>query len=264
MRLLQGAGPVGLAAIPRRRGDFLRPLLDVTRAEIEAYLVERGLTPVRDPMNEDRRWLRARLRGEILPALRELNPRVAESLRRTACAASEVTGALDWAVEAAAEKVGGSASGLAALPALLAKRVLQVTIPVRWSARHLDAALTLARGKDGSASLDLPGGTLHREYDKLVFRPEHPTDVSVDIVGEGGPYAVRRWNPGDRMRLAGGTRKLQDVFTDRKVPRRLRADAVVVVRQGTGDVVWVEHVGSAFGEAVRVTLTRSHIPANSQ
>jgi len=204
------------------------------------------------------------LRSEILPALAELNPRIPEALRRTACASAEVKGALDWAVEAAAAQVGNSASALAALPPLLAKRVLQVRFPLRWSARHLDAALALARGQAGSRSLDLPGGKLHREYDTLVYAPEHPTDVSVDVEGEAGPFLVRRWQPGDRIRLAGGARKLQDVFTDRKVPRRLRADAVIVIREGSGDVVWAEHVGQAFGETVRVTLTRSHIPANSQ
>jgi tRNA(Ile)-lysidine synthase len=266
MRLLQGAGPVGLAGIPRRRGKLLRPLLDVTRAEIESYLTERGLTPVRDPMNEDRRFLRARIRHELLPALAAVNPRVSESLRRTAASAQEIDAVLDWAVDAAAGSAG-SAPALAALPPLLAKRVLMATVPVRWSAKLLDAAMALIRGEHGSQALDLPGGRLVREYERLQFDSGHHRGVgpvSVDVAGEGGPFAVRQWRPGDRIRLAAGFRKLQDVFTDRKIPRRLRAEAVVVVRQIDDEVVWVEHVGHAFGATVRVALTRSHIPANSQ
>ena len=268
MRLLQGAGPVGLAGIPRRRGKLLRPLLDVTRAEIEGYLAARGLEAIHDPMNDDRRFLRARIRHELLPALAAVNPKVGASLRRTAAAAQEIEAVLDWAVDAAADRAG-SAPDLASLPPLLAKRVLMATVPVRWSGKLLDAAMALIRGEGGSQTLDLPGGRLIREYTRLTFAPGHlnqvgEVEVSVDVAGDGGPYAVRRWQPGDRIRLPAGVRKLQDVFTDRKIPRRLRADAVVVVRQANDEVVWVEHVGHAFGATVRVALTRSHIPANSQ
>jgi tRNA(Ile)-lysidine synthase len=70
MRLLTGSGIAGLRGIHPHRGDgFLRPLLDVTRAEIEAFLAERGVVPRVDRSNEDPRFLRNRVRA----FLRELD-----------------------------------------------------------------------------------------------------------------------------------------------------------------------------------------------
>jgi len=140
-------------------------------------------------------------------------------------------------------------------------------VPVRWSARLLDAALVLARGTDGSARLDLPGGSLLREYDVLRWAPEEEgAEVKVEVRG-AARVSIRRWERGDRMRpasLAGRSRKLSDLYTDRKVPARLRPQAVVIVSQDTGEIVWAEHVGNAIGQNLQVALTRSHIPANSQ
>ncbi len=63
---------------------LVRPLLEVSRAETRAYCLAHALSPVRDTWNEDERFLRVRLRREILPLLRTLNPRVDEALLRLA------------------------------------------------------------------------------------------------------------------------------------------------------------------------------------
>ena len=73
-----------------------------------------------------------------------------------------------------------------------------------------------------------------------------------------GPYQVRPWRPGDRMRpvrLRGRSRKLSDLFTDARVPRATRSDARVVERASDGTIVWAEHIGPAFGAKIHVTLT---------
>ena len=87
MRLLRGTGPSGLAGIePVLRGDacpVVRPLLGVTRGEIEAYVGREGIPYRRDETNLDRRFLRNRIRLELLPLLeREYEPRVVEHLAR--------------------------------------------------------------------------------------------------------------------------------------------------------------------------------------
>ena len=64
MRLLTGSGLAGLRGIhPHREDGFIRPLLDVTRAEIEAFLAERAVVPRTDRSNEDPRFLRNRVRA---------------------------------------------------------------------------------------------------------------------------------------------------------------------------------------------------------
>ena len=69
MRVLQGAGPRGLAGIPARRGRIVRPLLDVDRTSVLAHLAAHDLEAVDDSTNRDPKFLRNRVRHEILPLL---------------------------------------------------------------------------------------------------------------------------------------------------------------------------------------------------
>jgi len=84
MNILRGTGLDGLRGIPARRGLFVRPLLDVSRAEIEDYCTAHGLEPRRDPSNLSAdAYTRNRVRLELLPLLaRDYNPAVADALRR--------------------------------------------------------------------------------------------------------------------------------------------------------------------------------------
>jgi len=268
-RLLRGAGANGLAGMAPRRGRFLRPLLDVPRATILAYAAARGLEPTHDPMNDDRAFARARLRHDVLPFLRRENPRVDEALVRTARALRETADALDWAVARAAAELGPGlpVEKLAALPAAIAKRLLAeraAALGASLEARHLDAIWKLVGAPArGSAELHLPGLVVRREYAELRLVVHAPTHAEVTVEGPDEPYLVRTWQPGDRMRpstLKGRSRKLQDLFTDRKIAAAARRRAVVVVRAADGVIVWAEHIGPAVDEAVRVALTRRDPP----
>jgi tRNA(Ile)-lysidine synthase len=96
MRVFQGAGPRGLAGMPVRRGMVIRPLLDVRRAAVLAHLGAHGLEWVEDATNRDPKFLRNRIRHEILPWLGAGGvPRIQEALSRTATASREVVEALD-------------------------------------------------------------------------------------------------------------------------------------------------------------------------
>jgi len=69
MGVLRGAGPAGLAALPRERGLVLRPLLGLTRADVLAYLAARSLPFRTDATNADPRYLRNRVRLALIPCL---------------------------------------------------------------------------------------------------------------------------------------------------------------------------------------------------
>jgi tRNA(Ile)-lysidine synthase len=71
IRILRGAGPAGLAAMPERNGLVLRPLITTGRAAILAYLSERGLSWREDSSNTDERYLRNRVRRRLVPFLDE-------------------------------------------------------------------------------------------------------------------------------------------------------------------------------------------------
>ena len=85
LRLLRGSGATGLGGMAiAREGRYLRPLLRVRRAEIEEYARQRSLRYREDPSNRDSRFLRNRVRGELMPLLKSYNPNIAEVLNRTA------------------------------------------------------------------------------------------------------------------------------------------------------------------------------------
>jgi tRNA(Ile)-lysidine synthase len=74
MRLLAGASPVGLPAMAERERGLARPLLRVWRVATIAYCTALGIEPLVDPSNADSRFLRSRVRHEVIPALEAVFP----------------------------------------------------------------------------------------------------------------------------------------------------------------------------------------------
>jgi tRNA(Ile)-lysidine synthase len=268
-RLAVSPGSRALHGMAPRRGRLVRPLLAVTREEVRDYLRERSLRWREDPSNADRRFARTRVRHDLLHALRTVGPAAERTIAETARQLREECALLDAAVSDALEELGGGpAVSMAALreqpPALrrLVLRRLAGDRPVPDSILELDDR--------GTKTLDLGGGVRAvAEYGTLRFtraREEtvpDPVELTVpgrvrfgswevearlggagdvSVTGLGAAATVRAWREGDRMRPAGlgGTKTLQDLFTDRKVPRALRRTLPVVEAAGT--VVWVAGV----------------------
>ncbi|MCU0690342.1 MAG: tRNA lysidine(34) synthetase TilS [Polyangiaceae bacterium] len=80
MRIMRGTGPAGLAVLPPRARDLVRPLIRARRTDVLRHLQRHGIAYARDPSNEDRRFLRAAVRADVLPVLERLAPRVVEHL----------------------------------------------------------------------------------------------------------------------------------------------------------------------------------------
>lgn len=97
--LIRGGGTSGLSGIQPVRGRFIRPLFDADRAGILEYLASRKAAWVEDASNQDRRFLRNRIRHQLLPLLEEAyNPRIREGLNR---AAAILRDEADWAEQVA-------------------------------------------------------------------------------------------------------------------------------------------------------------------
>ncbi|NBF04747.1 tRNA lysidine(34) synthetase TilS [Pseudomonas sp. Fl5BN2] len=98
-RLLRGAGVRGLSAMPETRplgrGHLLRPLLDVSRADLESYAAEHRLSWVEDPSNANHQYSRNYLRHQVMPSLIARWPQAAASMSRSAAHLSEAQGLLD-------------------------------------------------------------------------------------------------------------------------------------------------------------------------
>jgi tRNA(Ile)-lysidine synthase len=279
-RLAVSPGSRALHGMAPRRERLVRPLLTVTREEVRDYLRARGLEWREDPSNADRRFARARVRHDLLGALREIGPAAERTIAATAAQLREEAELLDRAVDAALEELGGGpAVSLGALreqpPALrrLVLRRLAGGRPVPDEVLELD--------QRGSSSLDLGEGLRAVvEYGTLRFTsagdPVEPEpvelpvpgrarfgsweleaalaaegDVAVSAAAIGESAKVRAWRAGDRMRPlgVGGSKTLQDLFTDRKIPRALR-HTLPVVEIG-GHVAWVAGVALDEGFAAR-------------
>ena len=95
LNLVRGTGLRGLTGIQPRNGFIMRPLLCVSRAEIEAFLSGRGQKYVTDSTNLEADVLRNKVRLQVLPLLCELNPAVSENIQRTAENLGEAQEVLD-------------------------------------------------------------------------------------------------------------------------------------------------------------------------
>ncbi len=89
MHILRGCGIGGLCGIPARRGHIVRPLLGCTRAEIENYCAENDIPYIVDSTNADPTYTRNRVRHQLLPLLREMNPSVTDALARLRTSAAQ-------------------------------------------------------------------------------------------------------------------------------------------------------------------------------
>jgi tRNA(Ile)-lysidine synthase len=76
MRLLRGTGPAGLAVLPARDSKLIRPFIRARRQDILVHLGRHDIAYAEDPTNRDPRFLRTRVRSELLPQLAELSPRI--------------------------------------------------------------------------------------------------------------------------------------------------------------------------------------------
>lgn len=82
LNLTRGTGLAGLCGIPPVRGNIVRPLIETTRAEVEAYCAAHGLDYVTDSTNLSRAYGRNRVRLDVVPVLRALNPALERTLAR--------------------------------------------------------------------------------------------------------------------------------------------------------------------------------------
>jgi tRNA(Ile)-lysidine synthase len=176
MRLLRGSGLEGLGGIPPVRAEsgirIIRPLIEATRAEIEAYLKSQGAEWREDSTNRDPAILRNRVRRSLLPALEGYNPNVRQALARLAGLVrddAEALGALADAQIAGTLSVGPGAVRIELVPfarlhVALQRRALRAAVQrvhgnlhsLRFV--HLEQARQLALDGQVGSWLSLPGG----------------------------------------------------------------------------------------------------------
>jgi tRNA(Ile)-lysidine synthase len=265
LHLLRGSGSRGLGAMRRRDGDLARPLLDISRREIEPYLARLHLTPRRDPSNEDARFTRNRLRQQVLPAIDGFDPAARELLARTADILSEEDRFLDDAIADLPDDLARDRIAFAKLPPALQRRVIRRLVP---DAGFLEVeALRRGEPAPSAAPNASPSARLLVKTcacDPAAFRARDQVGhLDADLVQLPLVVATRR--PGDRMRPLGlqQAKRLQDILVDAHVPRHLR-DTLPVVSD-RGEIVWIPGVTVAEGKRVTSATRRQlHLEIESR
>ncbi len=201
MWMLRGAGTRGMAGIPAARQPWvIRPLLTMSRAELLAYLEAQGQDFRIDSTNAKPLYLRNRVRQNILPALKQVNPSLVQVLARQADILGEEDRCLEaWTASALTPLTRMQQgdlvidrAGLLALPLAIQRRAMRTMIcrasgavkgpSFRGVAALLDRVL---HGRSGSV-LTLHGVEVLRDYETLRFHPVGSTGQAGSVLHKPG------------------------------------------------------------------------------
>ncbi len=180
LNLTRGCGVKGLSGIPPVRGRIIRPLIGVTRAQVEEYCAFYGLPYVTDRTNFSREYARNRIRLDVVPVLKGINPAFEQAVSRmTRLAAADdalLSGLAREKLSAAKRGEGYCARELARLPRPLLTRAAALAAHdagyTDYSAEHICAAAAILRA--GRGSVTAPGGLVFRVEGGLFFIGEAP------------------------------------------------------------------------------------------
>jgi tRNA(Ile)-lysidine synthase len=247
LHLWRGSGLAGMRGMPARRGMFVRPLLSVWRREVAEYLERRGIKALQDPANSNPAYARVRVRRDLLPALERDRPGIVRRFHGAAVRAAALQESISGIAESALNAGLVTRAMVAAAPEPVAAEMMRQLYARAGGAQpslsraHLAAMLRLAEAGPGGRGVDLPGGLRFRIVGEIMqfvapkadHRPAPRLEVSAcDGCGEVTAAHLRpdlelhlgHRTPGLTMRPLGGrgTRKLQDIFVDARVPREER------------------------------------------
>ena len=187
MNLIRGSGSTGLKGIaPVRAVKFIRPLVGFTRQQIEAFLTSINVTPRHDSTNTDTRYLRNRIRHELIPHLEsDYNPNIKAGLSRTADVLGAESEYLDTVAREAFEvcRLQGRHKNVVLdrvkfrqYHIALQRRILRQSISEMLGDMsdlyfaHCEAMLNLIEGDSPNVVLVLPNNLqFRRAYQQLIF-----------------------------------------------------------------------------------------------
>lgn len=274
LNLVRGTGLRGLTGIQPRNGYVLRPLLCVSRKEIECYLAENGQCYVTDSTNLEADVQRNKIRLQVLPLLQTLNPAIADNIQRTTEHLAEAQQLLDGVVSVYKEnksldiselnKYGSSEYIIYEWAKNFGFNGTQVEQMMEAETGRVFSSTTgydllVDRGRllvepslkplksmriPEAGSYKMEDGTRLTVKEKAVdegFEPsKEPTCATLDAAKVEWPLTIRRVEEGDWMIPFGmkGRKLLSDVMTDRKMTV-FEKRRQLVVEDGQGNIVWL-------------------------
>ena len=251
MHLVRGTGLKGLGGIMPRNGNIIRPMLSITRQEIEAFLEEYAVDHIDDSSNAGDDFLRNRIRHHVMPLLKEENPKLSQNLSSMALRLRQDEEALaQQAAFEGAPQVEVLRKMAPAVRARALEKFLKDSGVKEPEAVHIRQADALVFSDNPSARANFPGGLIiGRKYDILAVVSAHTGEIPYELhcspadeiqntadvftVAPVGNVYIRSRQTGDAIRLSGGTKSLKKLFIDRKIPAAQR-DSVPVICDDLG------------------------------
>ncbi len=288
LNLVRGTGLRGLTGIQPKNGNILRPLLGVSRVEIEEYLRVKGQEYVTDHTNLETDVLRNKVRLQVIPLLRQLNPAVSENIQRTAENLSDAQAVLDAVMlpyqhvkELDLNQLTDTASreyitfewlknygfnGAQVRQILTAETGRVFSSPQGYDVLVDRGHLLVESSLKPMKNLRIPEeGTYVLDDQTRISVKREPVWISrdaavatVDASRVRFPLTVRRVEEGDWMIPYGmeGRKLLSDLMTDRKMTVFEKRRQLVVV-DGEGNVVWL--VGIRTDNRCRVSSDTTEV-----
>ena len=254
LHLVRGTGLKGLGGITPQNGNVIRPMLSVTRRQVEELLEEYCVPHITDSSNHTDDFLRNRLRHHVMPLLAAENPRIAENMSAMALRLRLDEEALSQMAQTDPGDIRVSA--LTQLPPAVRARALEAFLKQSGirepEAVHIEKAEALVFSKKPSARANFPGGIIiGRNYDRLEVIPAEdcpPEQVlspgssvmfgdyritcasaetvlntaTAFTVSPVGTIRVRSRQSGDDLRRPGGNKSVKKRFIDGKIPASRR------------------------------------------
>lgn len=280
-RLMRGTGPDGLAAIQyERKSDrgfsIIRPLLDVEKKDILEYCKAEGLSPRIDYTNEQTKYTRNRIRLELIPYIeKNFNSGFRNSLSRLSSVLNDDRDYMWHQTSEAMEQV--CRDGITDVKALAGfHRSIRTRVIMKLAeAAGLteDIAMTHIRAIDELVCKNSPSGRINLpagfeavfEYGALRITNstdenlEHNTEArkltavfdtdEIKKAHPGGEIVIRTRQPGDYIHIGTGSKKIQDLFVDLKIPKDRRDD--IQLAAVDSEVLWV--AGYRYSSRYKVT-----------
>lgn len=283
MHLIRGTGLKGLGGIMPVNGRIVRPMLQVTRNDVESFLDEYYVNHIEDSSNHGDDFLRNRIRHHVMPLLYQENPRLSENLSDMALRLRLDEGYLSQQADSVCVTVPELRQQHPAVRCRVVEKFLKAEGVREPEQTHIAAVDGLLFSEKPSAKADLPGGiTVSRSYDHLVVLrqaeplPEtqlpcpgkltvsgyrirvFPAEEIINTpdtftVAISGNLILRPRRSGDTIRLSGGTKSLKKLFIDRKIPAAQR-DSIPVLEDDAGLL-------AVYGIGANLARTANSLPA---
>ncbi len=278
LNLTRGSGPLDLWGMEELNGNILRPFLAIPRAEILNYAKKNKIRFVTDESNSDINYSRNRIRKNVVPELKKINPKFEEGVKKSIQLSGELKSFVDLSLlrveKNTRDKNRLKISTLKKESIFIVKALILKMLHEHLGQNHnvysknVEEVFKILNSSENKKT-KIGKLLIEKEYDYLVFRKDKKNNrliekkltlnspelfgshVLVCKIGSVTPQKnnvllplefsdnlrVRTWQAGDKIKTVAGTKKIQDVFSDAKVPKAKRDLWPIVVHKK--EIVWV-------------------------